>query len=394
MPFTRLKHQDHLLNIKQGAPATGALFALCLFVSAPWSTAIASESCKPEQFAELVDATGAYLRTFASKNKPLLDGKIQQLARRRGWPADSAIERGYSFVQDAKIAELDTRARKLVIELDEIDSNSESDHTCKRLERLKSVTLEMRVVTQTKFTHMVKRVDSALNLVAKAPAKSKTSGPIQVPKPKRPVPRTVAPGNSIGVASANPPSRPSAAWKTEIQSAPTPTISPTLNPEPLTTTYSAREIRQAGQGFFGNLSANLAAVLRYAFKTYGKPNGYILGTEGGGALLAGVSYGKGQLNSKTSQPIRVFWQSPTVGYDLGVQTSRVMLLVYDLGQPENIFRRFAGIGGSAYVVGGAGLTIHKRGRVVLAPIRTGIGLRVGANIGYLKFTPRFSINPF
>jgi hypothetical protein len=158
--------------------------------------------------------------------------------------------------------------------------------------------------------------------------------------------------------------------------------------------YSVEDIRAAGRGFFGSASAGLASVIEYAFERYGRPNGYVLGTEGGGALLAGLRYGEGKLVTKLIGERKVYWQGPSVGYDFGVAGSRVMFLVYNLHSPEDMFARFAGIDGSAYLVGGVGITFLKRGPLVLAPIRTGLGLRLGANVGYLKFTPQMSFNPF
>ena len=158
--------------------------------------------------------------------------------------------------------------------------------------------------------------------------------------------------------------------------------------------FTVEEIRAAGRGFFGSLSAGLASVIEYAFQTYGRPNGYILGSEGGAALLAGLRYGDGRLVTKLGGERKVYWQGPSVGYDVGLAGSRVMFLVYNLERPEDLFARFMGVDGSAYVVGGVGVTFLKKGRIVLAPIRTGLGVRVGANVGYLKFTPERSLNPF
>lgn len=158
--------------------------------------------------------------------------------------------------------------------------------------------------------------------------------------------------------------------------------------------YSVEEVRDAGRGLFGSISAGLASVIEYAFQTYGRPNGYILGSEGGAALLAGLRYGDGRLVTKLTGEHKVYWQGPSVGYDVGLAGSRVMFLVYNLKEPDDLFARFIGVDGSAYVVGGVGMTFLKKGSVVLAPIRTGLGLRVGANVGYLKFTPERSLNPF
>jgi hypothetical protein len=98
--------------------------------------------------------------------------------------------------------------------------------------------------------------------------------------------------------------------------------------------------------------------------------------------------------TKSQGELKIYWQGPSVGLDFGLDGSRVMFLVYNLDDHQHVFARFAGVDGSAYLVGGAGITFLKKGKVVLAPIRTGLGMRVGANLGYVKFTPAPSLNPF
>lgn len=164
--------------------------------------------------------------------------------------------------------------------------------------------------------------------------------------------------------------------------------------DPRDGTYSMREIQAAGHGFFGSLSKGLASVIEHAFRKQGRPNGYILGEDLGGAIVAGLRYGQGTLYTRDAGSHRVFWQGPSIGYDAGAEGSKVMVLIYNLREPDDIYRRFAGVAGSAYVVGGVGLTFQSHGDIVLAPIRTGIGLRLGANIGYLKYTRRPTWNPF
>jgi hypothetical protein len=159
-------------------------------------------------------------------------------------------------------------------------------------------------------------------------------------------------------------------------------------------TYSMREIRDAGHGFFGSVSQGLASVIEYAFKQQGRPNGYILGEDLGGAFIAGLRYGEGWLYTRDVGRHKVFWQGPSLGYDAGAEGSKVMVLVYNLRDPSDIYHRFGGVAGSAYFVGGVGITFQTYGHVVLAPIRSGLGLRLGANVGYLKYTPRPTWNPF
>ena len=159
-------------------------------------------------------------------------------------------------------------------------------------------------------------------------------------------------------------------------------------------TYSDREILNAGHLFFGSVSKGLAKVVEYAFSREGRPTGYILGEDAGGAFIAGLRYGEGWLYTKHSGRQKVYWQGPSIGYDFGAEGSKSMILVYNLRHPGEIYSRFTGVSGAAYFIGGVGITFQKRGDIVLAPIRAGIGLRLGANVGYLKYTRRPTWNPF
>jgi len=158
--------------------------------------------------------------------------------------------------------------------------------------------------------------------------------------------------------------------------------------------YSQNEIVEAGGRFFGSVSKGLASVVEYAFRKSGRPNGYILGTDAGGAFVAGLRYGEGILYTKDAGNHRVYWQGPSIGYDFGGEGSKTMVLVYNLRDPSQIYERYAGVQGSAYVVGGVGIQYQTYGDVTLAPIRSGIGLRIGANVGYLKYTRSPTWNPF
>jgi hypothetical protein len=157
--------------------------------------------------------------------------------------------------------------------------------------------------------------------------------------------------------------------------------------------FSSNEILDAGHRFFGGVSRGLAQVVEKAFSQWGLPNGYILGEEASGAFVVGLRYGEGTLYTKNAGDLRVFWQGPSVGFDTGGEGARTMMLVYNLPDTRSIYERFAGIDGSAYLIGGFGMTALTANNVVLVPIRSGVGLRLGANIGYLKFTPRATWNP-
>jgi len=158
--------------------------------------------------------------------------------------------------------------------------------------------------------------------------------------------------------------------------------------------YRPEELTSAGHRFFGNVSRGLASVIERAVSQWGLPNGYVLGEEGSGAFVAGLRYGEGTLYTKNAGDLRVYWQGPSVGFDWGGDGARTMTLVYNLPATNAIYQRFAGIDGSAYIIGGFGMTALTANNIVLVPIRSGLGLRLGANIGYLKYTPRATWNPF
>lgn len=158
--------------------------------------------------------------------------------------------------------------------------------------------------------------------------------------------------------------------------------------------YTVQEIVDAGHDFFGSTSGGLAKVVENAFQQYGLPNGYILGQEGSGAFIAGLTYGEGNLYTKNVGQHDVFWQGPSLGLDYGGQGSRVMMLVYDLPNLDSLYNRYGGVSGSAYVVAGVGMTVLKSHNVIIVPIRTGIGARLGINVGYLKLSTQPTWNPF
>ncbi len=158
--------------------------------------------------------------------------------------------------------------------------------------------------------------------------------------------------------------------------------------------FTAQEIVDSGHQFFGATSGGLASLVETIFSSYGMPNGYILGEEGSGALVGGLTYGEGTLYTKNVGDHRVYWQGPSLGWDFGGQGSRTMILVYNLNSVSSLYRRYAGVAGSAYVVAGLGFTVLKNGDSLLVPVRTGVGARLGVNIGYLKLTQGPTWNPF
>jgi len=159
-------------------------------------------------------------------------------------------------------------------------------------------------------------------------------------------------------------------------------------------TYNSTEIIDKGHAFFGKTTTGLSEIIEYAFSKWGEPNGYIIGEEAGGAYVAGLRYGEGTLYTKSGVQQKVFWQGPSLGLDFGVDGSRSITLIYKLKKAEDIYRRYGGVDGSAYLLGGFALNVHERDKTILVPIRTGVGLRLGVNIGYLKYTKSKTWNPF
>ena len=158
--------------------------------------------------------------------------------------------------------------------------------------------------------------------------------------------------------------------------------------------YPAGELVQSGHQFFGNVSRALALTIEEATRRWGEPNGYILGQEGSGAWVGGLRFGEGVLYTRNAGDRRLYWQGPTIGFDFGGDGARTMMLVYNLPAGDAIFRRFGGIDGSAYFVGGFGMTALFNDNMVVVPIRSGVGARLGLNVGYLKFTDTATWNPF
>jgi hypothetical protein len=165
-------------------------------------------------------------------------------------------------------------------------------------------------------------------------------------------------------------------------------------PQSSSTHYTADEIVNTGHGFFGKVTEGLASVVEHAVQNFGLPNGYILGQEGAGAIVGGLRYGEGTLYTKNAGQHPVFWQGPSIGFDLGAEGNRTMMLIYNLPSVDGLYDRYAGVAGSAYLVAGVGMTVLSGKGMYVVPIVSGVGARLGVNVGYLKFTPNPTWNPF
>lgn len=175
---------------------------------------------------------------------------------------------------------------------------------------------------------------------------------------------------------------------------PPPNQQPTYPAQAPAQTYSRDEIVNQVSDFLGVTAEAAGGAVERIFSQNGRPTAYIAGEEGSGAFVVGGRYGRGLLYMKNRQPQEVFWQGPSVGWDFGGNASRVFTLCYNLQVPDAIYQRFPGVEGSAYLVGGLGVNYQKANNITLAPMRAGVGLRLGANVGYLAYTRKRNILPF
>ncbi|HEY1395147.1 DUF1134 domain-containing protein [Roseateles sp.] len=171
-------------------------------------------------------------------------------------------------------------------------------------------------------------------------------------------------------------------------------VLPALATENEDDTYDEDSVLKAATDFFGETTEGLAKVIEKAFKDQGRPNAYIKGQEASGALTVGLRYGEGSLIMKRGGGGAVYWAGPSVGFDVGGNASKVFTLVYKLPKASAIYRRFPGVDGSLYYIGGAGVNYQRADGITLAPIRLGVGLRAGASVGYVHYRREKSINPF
>jgi hypothetical protein len=366
-----------------------------------------ARTCTKEEIGVLIDNGSADLKRTNDRLAPRIDARLKELQKARGWSDQQRDEQVADLMSDATTKLLDREMNALITQLEVLGGDESPLPLCERVVELRQVLLRMQEIAEEKSRHVMARLDSALTGSRTAAAPPTSSASPSVPSPGS------AP-NTGSITRTGP-----GAWDTQTRPAPAPTPGPPtrLGPErrdataplasapvpraelpsavlPQQETYSVQEIAAAGQGFFGTITSGLTGAFDYAFQKMGRPSGYVLGNEGGGAFLAGVRYGKGELHIKGMPPRTVYWRGPTIGYDVGAAGSKLMVLVYNVRSPAEIYESFVGVDGSAYLVGGVGLTFLTNGRKVMAPIRTGLGLRLGANIGYLKFSENASWNPF
>lgn len=159
-------------------------------------------------------------------------------------------------------------------------------------------------------------------------------------------------------------------------------------------TYAEDDVLGAAEDVFGRGAEGLGEIVRKTFKSYGQPNAYIVGREVGGAFVVGLRYGSGTLFHKVEGEMPVHWTGPSIGFDAGGDGSKTFALVYNLNDSEDLFRRYPAAEGKAYLVGGFSVNYLQRDDVIIVPIKLGVGVRLGVNAGYLKFSKKGKVIPF
>lgn len=173
-----------------------------------------------------------------------------------------------------------------------------------------------------------------------------------------------------------------------------PAATPTGQATGSSTTYHEDDLIGAAEGVFGKGAKGLADLIKDLLAKQGEPNAYIVGREAGGAIAVGLRYGSGTLYHKVEGKQPVYWTGPSIGFDAGANAASAFVLVYNLNDTEDLFHRFGAGEGQAYLVGGFTVSYLRRGNIVLIPVRAGAGLRLGANIGYMKFSHKQTWLPF
>ncbi len=404
---------------------TGSAAFTAMIIAAFASAASAAQPCDEQAFGVQIDQTAQTLRSLNHDGETRFQERLVALASARGWTESQKADKAAAAMDDAKLEAFNAEIEELVGQLDALNVTPKNDISCARLNELKTVSEKLVAVMRRKAGFILAQLEVAAASAPispysqTAPVDKTAPGqkPSQLPQMAAATPEqtpSVSVPWSANVAKAlRPPATPSVQQATAAPQPPTPlrpapapggrvaSLTPPTSdalPSPPPTGYSVQEIRDVGEGVFGKLTSEFAIVMNHAFKTYGQPNAYIVGDEGGGAFLAGLRYGQGRLyarvNGVETGPTPIFWQGPSLGADIGATGSHALFLVYNLDDLSSLYRRYPGIDGAAYVAGGFGLTVYREGNLLIVPIRAGLGLRLGASLAYLKFTDHASLNPF
>ena len=357
--------------------------------------------CTAADIARAVDQSGAELRGFNVEVQPKLLERMRRYVAAKKLPLDGFEETALDAMQDERLASFDARTGELLLKIDTLGRVNEAAAVpCLQVNEIKASSAALLAVMREKSEYLSAALDRkiaevtdagsdvAKEATAKNSAEQKTSGAAQ----------NLSEGKNSARASAAQwaaAAKPDDAYTPPPVTAALPARAAAAASAAESDGYTIEEIRDATRGFFGSVSTGLASVIEHAFQTSGRPTAYVLGSEGGGAFLAGLRYGEGKLFLRHSPETQdVFWHGPSVGTDVGASGSRTMFLIYGLRNRSALFRSFAGVDGSAYLVGGVGVTLLKGGDIVMAPIRSGVGFRVGASVGYVRFTDHVTWNPF
>ncbi len=376
-------------------------------------------TCTAQDFATAVDKSGATLRAFTLEAQPKIQDRMRRYSEATKLASDDYEAAAIDAIQDEKLSALDEKSAAMLLRIDSLGRVTEGNAPdCSKLADITKLSGDLLTVMREKADYMLARLDAK---ISEAGGAAKAQATAQVTSPAKPADKAAAPPKpapeKAATAKAEPPKaepakpkspeppRPAKAAPNDAY-VPPPTVEaalPVPAPMPMPNVsgqaedegFTIDEIREATRGFFGTISTSLASVLEHSFKTIGRPTAYVLGTEGGGAFFAGLRFGEGTLFMRNQAGTRpVYWHGPSLGTDFGASGSRTMFLIYKMHDPDALFRPYTGIDGSAYFVGGVGVTLLKGGDVIMAPIRSGLGLRFGANIGYLRFSPQPTWNPF
>jgi len=236
-------------------------------------------------------------------------------------------------------------------------------------------------------------VSAAVFALAPARAQVRTIDPNNANADLAPVPSSE--GSANAQPAAPPPPAPAEATAAPEAASPATPASQPANPAAAAgATYHQEDVISAAEGVFGKGAEGLAKMIESILKDQGEPNAYIAGREAGGAIGLGLRYGSGTLFHKVEGNQPIYWTGPSLGFDLGGNGAKTFMLVYNLYDTNDIFKRFPGGEGAVYVIGGFNASYQRRGDIVVIPIRLGVGWRLGANVGYLKFSRKSQILPF
>ncbi len=412
----------------------GSAAAMAVLIAVFPHAGNAADQCDARAFGVQIDQTAQALRTLNRESEKRFQERLFTIAKTQGWTEAQKADKAAAAMDDGKLETFNAEIEQLVGQLDTLNVTPKNDISCARLNELKAVNDKLVSVMRQKAGFILAQLESEaarppISPYSQTPPVAKSAQspqlasatPEETPPPNVPWSANVSkalrsPANVKATSPGDTPPNaqaPKAATAAEaplsLRPAPPqqdnrvaslkPPMSDALPPATSSPTgYTPQEIRNAGVGVFGTLTSEFAVVMNHAFDTFGQPNAYIVGDEGGGAFLAGLRYGQGtvysRVNGNEAAPASIYWQGPSLGADIGATGSRALFLVYNLDDTAGLYRRFPGIDGSAYVAGGFGLTVYRSGNMLIVPIRTGLGLRIGASVAYLKFTERASLNPF